>query len=397
MDTGGVRRVISDTEAAVVRRIFEMAAAGYGLTTIAKTLNGERAASPRAQQGRPNGWAPSSVREVLHRSLYRGEIVWNQSRKRDRWGIKRQQTRPSEEWIRVKAQELAIVTAAQWSAAQHQMSAHRKRYGTKSRRKVIFVGRDPKYLLSGLLRCGVCGGGLEARSRSQGGQRKVFYGCSAHHRKGTSVCTNSLTVPMDVADAKVIAELKNSLLDPRVVETAMRRATTRLTRAAPAQGTLRRELASVERELGNLTTAVATGGDVRTLVAAMRDREARRQTILADLNIIEHGTTPDPKAVLADLRSRLADYRALLHDEAPKARGLLKRLIVDRLRMEPSRGGFYRFTGTGTLLPILSGIMPVVPQSMASPTGAAGSWIVEIAGSRCLERPFQGIRCSALH
>ena len=112
----------------------------------------------------------------------------------------------------------------------------------------------------------------------------------------------------------------------------------------------------------------------------MRDREARRRSLLADLKIIERGSAPDPKVVLADLRARLADARALLHDEAPKARVLLKRLIVDRLRMEPSRGGFYRFTGAGTLLPILSGIMPPVPQSMASPTGTANSCTLAFTG-----------------
>jgi hypothetical protein len=32
------------------------------------------------------GWAPSSVREVLHHPLYRGEIVWNQTKKRNAWG-----------------------------------------------------------------------------------------------------------------------------------------------------------------------------------------------------------------------------------------------------------------------------------------------------------------------
>ena len=37
------------------------------------------------QQGRPAAWVSSSVRAVLRRPLYRGEIVWNQTRKRDGW------------------------------------------------------------------------------------------------------------------------------------------------------------------------------------------------------------------------------------------------------------------------------------------------------------------------
>ncbi|CAN5882234.1 hypothetical protein BH18ACI5_BH18ACI5_17230 [soil metagenome] len=51
-----VARRINDVEAATVRRIFELCAAGAGLTRITKTLNGERAPVPRAQQGRPSAW-----------------------------------------------------------------------------------------------------------------------------------------------------------------------------------------------------------------------------------------------------------------------------------------------------------------------------------------------------
>ena len=61
-----VERVVNEQEAVVVRRIFQLCAQGYGLTRIAKLLNEEGVRSPRAQQGRPRGWAPSSVRAVLY-------------------------------------------------------------------------------------------------------------------------------------------------------------------------------------------------------------------------------------------------------------------------------------------------------------------------------------------
>ncbi len=70
-----VERRINDGEAAVVRRIFEMCAGGTGLSRITKTLNAESAPSPRAQLGRPQACAASSVREVLLRPLYRDEIA----------------------------------------------------------------------------------------------------------------------------------------------------------------------------------------------------------------------------------------------------------------------------------------------------------------------------------
>lgn len=368
MDTGGVRRVINDAEATIVRRIFELAATGVGLTNIAKTLNAEHAPSPRAQQGRPNGWVATSVREVLHRPIYRGELLWNQSRKRDRWGVKRQRNRPEQEWIRLAMPELAIVSEAQWTAAQTQMTKHRERYAGSFRK--LLVGREPKYLLSGFLRCAMCGSGLEARSRSHGRERRVFYGCSAFHRRGRSVCSNSLTVPMEIADAAVLSSIEANVLDPRVLDAAVRRAAKRLSDPCGSFGPskLRRDLVAIDRELANLTAAVAAGGDVASLVTAMRDRETQRRLLLERLRASD-APTLSPPAVVADLQARLTDWRSLLSDETPKARTLLKRLIVGRLTMAPTAEGFYRFEGKGTLEPLLAGAIPTVPQSMASPTG----------------------------
>jgi hypothetical protein len=48
----------------VVRRMFELCAAGAGLTRITKTLNAEGMLALRPQLGRPHAWA-SSVRAVL--------------------------------------------------------------------------------------------------------------------------------------------------------------------------------------------------------------------------------------------------------------------------------------------------------------------------------------------
>jgi site-specific DNA recombinase len=77
---GHVERIIIEKEAEVVRRIFELCAKGLGRTALAKQLNAEGAPAPRAQQGRPQGWARSSIHEVLHRDLYRGLSVSNKTR-----------------------------------------------------------------------------------------------------------------------------------------------------------------------------------------------------------------------------------------------------------------------------------------------------------------------------
>jgi site-specific DNA recombinase len=158
-----------------VRRIFEMCAAGNGYTRIAKTLNAEGAPNPRPQQGRPAGWAHNSVYEVLHRPLYRGEMIWNRTQKRDKWGQKRPSARPEADWLRRRVPELQIVSDDGWKAAHDRLTAinaRLKAFGGGRRRR----DSDSNYLLPGFARCSVCGGGMGVVTRSHGKRRAAFYG-----------------------------------------------------------------------------------------------------------------------------------------------------------------------------------------------------------------------------
>jgi len=51
---------------------------------------------------------------MLHRPLYRGEVVWNRSQKIVRGGTKKQRKRPESEWLTLPAPELRIVSDDLW-------------------------------------------------------------------------------------------------------------------------------------------------------------------------------------------------------------------------------------------------------------------------------------------
>src|SRR5215470_5038730 len=113
-----VTRRINEEQAAVLRRIFELYASGTGMVTIAHRLNEEGVKPPRGR-----GWAPSGIREMLHRSLYRGEIVWNRSQKVVRAGTKKQRKRPESEWLMLPAPELRVVSAELWQRVKTRLEA----------------------------------------------------------------------------------------------------------------------------------------------------------------------------------------------------------------------------------------------------------------------------------
>ena len=82
----------------VVKRIFDLAEAGNGMTDITRTLNGEGILSPKGKL-----WGKTSVHSILINESYTGTLVW---------GVK---AKDNAEPVRVEKAFPAIVTKAQFS------------------------------------------------------------------------------------------------------------------------------------------------------------------------------------------------------------------------------------------------------------------------------------------
>lgn len=96
-----VERAINEDEAAVVHRVFERCAQGAGFRRITHELNLAGCPAPRPSKAGPRGWCPSTVRAIVSREIYKGELVWNKTKKRDVWGRKRATDRPADAWLRL--------------------------------------------------------------------------------------------------------------------------------------------------------------------------------------------------------------------------------------------------------------------------------------------------------
>ncbi len=373
-----VERRINDTEAAVVRQIFERSARGEGIVTVAKQLNAAGEGAPRAQQGRPCAWCSSSVREILHRELYHGVIVWNRTRKRNPWGQSRRSTKPTEEWIRVDAPELRIVDEPLWQAVQARLETARQSYlrGTNGQ----LWGRpaegfESKYLLTGLIRCAVCGGSVYVKSRSHGRRRAFFYGCTSYHLRGRAVCANGIEVAMEPTNRLVLDAFESDILRPEHVERVIRGVVARLRPSVEdresRRAALRAELIMVERELERLTAAITAGGELAPLVTALKARETRRQMLKRELASLGAVDDVDVHQLETEARRRLTEWRDLLQlDVVPKSRQMLKKLLAEPLRARPIEDGSMRgweLTGRGSFGKLLAGLL--VANTVASPTG----------------------------
>ena len=367
---GHVERRINATEAAIVQRIYELYAAGHGLPTVAHMLNADGAPCPRAQQGRVFGWCASSVREILKRPLYRGELVWGRARKRDSEGQVNPTKRPASQVLRSPVPELRIVSEDLARAVDARRVAMHMRSLRQANGRLI--GRPPgegsPYLLTGLLACGVCGGGMEILSSASGGRRLFHYRCYVARRKGPACCTNKLAAPMSDADSAVLRSVEDTLLHPAIVERALAYAEEALARdrSAERQEALEADLAATETAIRKLTAAIVAGGELNSLVTALDTYECQRRDLAARLEIVSAPRlTFDVAVIRRTLEGYLRDWQGLLRGHVHQGQQVLRRLIMGRLTFTPTESGYYTFSGTGTVRPLLAGVV----RNVASPTG----------------------------
>ncbi len=361
VEAGHVERRINDEEAAVVRRIFDLCAGGTGYTRIAKLLNAEGAQAPKPYQGRPAGWAPSSVNEVLHRPLYRGDVLWNRTRKRDVWGQVNRSRRSETDWLTRHDEALRIVSEPAWTAAHGRLSGIRAHLLRVSGGRIGARSRDfdSRYLLPGFARCAACGGGLGVLSHKHAGSVRVHaYGCVAYHKRGTSVCGNALRLPIERVDDAVLKKLGGDVLRPAVVMALIDGVLQEMRPGAGNVERLQDELRQTEREIGRLTEAIAAGGSLVSLVQGLKSREARRDELVRVIRAREGLAVQrfDRRQIERDVRAYATRWRELLAGtDAQDGRRLLREVLDGPLRFTPE-GRTYRFDGCFAAGRALAGI-----------------------------------------
>jgi site-specific DNA recombinase len=366
-----VERIINEPEAAVVRRIFQLCALGHGIKKIAHTLNAEGALCPRPSKGGPSGWAKSSVRSVLRRRTYVGEINYLQTMKRDKWGAQKTSKRPRNEWV--TGSTVRIISDAEWNAAHARLNATAATYG----KSAALANRPPtglasKYLLSGLTRCALCGGSLVAHvvtSRKYSAktpQRWPYYICSVFSNRGRVACPNGVPLPMSVADETILNHFREVILAEDVlngaIEDVLAAQRPSADHADARRLTLQTDIRRLETEIQNCANAIAIGGgSVSALVQTLQSRDRERAALQQEFDALR---TPrrtskiDDRRVERDLRRRLAEWRSVLRRNAPTARQMLAELIDGRLTFTPDfETRDYSFEGVGTLAKVLRGIV----------------------------------------
>ncbi len=149
---------------ASIRRIFRDYAAGKSTKRIAFELNKDGIAAPGG-----GDWGFSTINGnpkrgngVLNNEMYVGKLIWNRQRflKDPDTGKRQARMNPESEWITQDVPELRILDDALWQSVKERQRAVKRTHSDDGETENHFrERRRPKYLFSGLTKCGCCGGG----------------------------------------------------------------------------------------------------------------------------------------------------------------------------------------------------------------------------------------------
>jgi site-specific DNA recombinase len=225
--------------------------------------------------------------------------------------------------------DLRIIEDDLWAAVKTRQGAHQDLVDRTEDGYRLNATHRRRYLFSGLLTCGVCGGGYTITGNDR-------YGCANYRNRGT--CGNRAVIRRQDLEARVLAGLKDKLLAPALVKEFIAEFHAELNRrnreSELGYEASRRELAETERKIVSILRAIEDGvytGSTKDRLLLLEKRKAELETMKP--------VPPTPRLhpnLAALYASKVAGLEEALNEpEAREQAAEALRGLVDEIRLTP--------------------------------------------------------------
>jgi Recombinase zinc beta ribbon domain len=266
-----------------------------------------------------------------------------------------------------------IIAQPLWDAAHERLERSRQLFLTRraasgqlnGSASKVEGGLASKYMLSGFLVCGACGGRMMINKRTSKKGRPIPYYICSTHRTRAAACSVSASLRASEAHERVTKLFLTEVLTPAALQQAVDAMVKKGSEAdliAAQKAPHVAELARLDREISNFTMALGAGGPrPDAVLAAIAEREAARKKVVKDLAALDAQEKAardfDQGAAEKRLREELKTWRAMLERDPEHARVALRQLLHG-----PIQAHYRAETGTWTLagLATLGGVVNVV-------------------------------------
>lgn len=341
--------VVDEEEALVVKKFFELyTTSAKGVNGIIRWLNANGFKKQTSKHRRLNGFTGDFVRRVLKNPVYCGDIVYRRTTTETLTGKRGKNRRiqaGADLWVVNKDSHPALIDRETFEKAQLKLKLSRERYLDSKK------DADHVNLLTGILKCPVCGASLYGNSRAHKradgtyGNREYFYRCintrmiSGHkcsfrrqfsQAKLNAVVENLIISLVDKPEfATMIQEKISAKVDIGFAEEEVKQATLFLEKE-------KRRLTALENDIDDLDPSEANYDDIRkrlnerysSLCARVADAEkAKQEKLLLLQNIRSQVVT------LESIYAQLKNFRQIYDKMSEQERRVLMNTLIRRIEL----------------------------------------------------------------
>ena len=209
---------VNEEEAVAIRMIFDQYVnTDLGANGIAKYLENHGIHKIARQNGKNPLFAAALIRRIIQNPVYSGKISYGRRRTEKVHGTRNEYRQvKKDDYLLVDGLHEALVSEEVWEQAQVKVAAQSKKYEKVNRDK-----REKIHLLSGILKCPVCGAGMygnkSIKKRKDGSNYKDFYYYGCKHRNMTRghKCDYKKQVHEEMLDASVAEVISKLVSNPK--------------------------------------------------------------------------------------------------------------------------------------------------------------------------------------
>lgn len=177
---------INETEAEIVRFIFERYRDGLGSQMISKELE-KHGYKTKAGSSK---WHDSTIRGILKNEKYKGDILMGKSFTVDPISHRRLTNMGEEDRYYISNHHEPIISEELWNEVQNEFERRSIKHGRGNR-----LGKySSKYTFSDKLVCGFCGKAVTRRRRYTQNSSKNVWHCSSYIKHGKASCANAKAI-----------------------------------------------------------------------------------------------------------------------------------------------------------------------------------------------------------
>lgn len=255
--------IINEYESGAVKLIFDLYSHGHSYDDIIDAL---RSNNYRGKNGGVIG--KSALNAILQNERYIGVYTWN--KKQVKYMGKWAGGKDNPNVVRIEDIIPKIIDNDTWERVQKRMKNNKHNASNSAKHK---------YLLTGLIECGECGGTYTGKTNTSGkGYTTRYYVCGNKYRNHTC---NAKNINADEIELAVVAQLKDYFLNSDF-EVMAEQILSEYKKSKSDRTAEKKELVTVEKEIHNICNSIAKGVDCDEL----REELARRKVRKAELQEI---------------------------------------------------------------------------------------------------------------